>query len=352
MRNSWKQPLVYLNIINTAGGLGDLIARLPAFKYLNEAYPHISATVWSQDYFVELGKYLLPENERLFHAPLSAARFMMSKPIVEFDMERLTTLQLHLTDHAFLILLDQLPPTKESRYYPAAPAVLFQHKYRPPGHDLDPDSWGKYIVFTVGYTSATRKWPAFHINDLAKRCAKRGLTPVLMGTTQKLDVGMTGDFIKAGVDEEINRGLFVDLVDRTTLIECLGIMQRSRAVIGVDNGLLHLAHCTDVPIVAGFTTLNPVHRVPYRRLPTFTPGSNAQRQIPYPKDLMEYMGGHGLTEVVAATVPCINSKPHCQSEGFAINQDWRKCVYGDYACTLEMSASQFETALKKLNVLT
>jgi hypothetical protein len=76
MRNNWKQPLVYLNIINTAGGLGDLIARLPAFKYLNEHYPHITCTVWSQDYFVDLANYLLPPNERMFHAPLSQARFM------------------------------------------------------------------------------------------------------------------------------------------------------------------------------------------------------------------------------------------------------------------------------------
>jgi len=35
-------------------------------------------------------------------------------------------------------------------------------------------------------------------------------------------------------------------------------------IIGLDNGLIHLAGMTDVPIVAGYTTVDPYYRVPYR----------------------------------------------------------------------------------------
>ena len=334
MRESWSPPKVHLNILSSNGGMGDLIARIPAIKYMLEASPHTSTTVYWQDYFVELARYLLPEHERLKHGAIGDAKWNMARPIIEFDMERLTTLQLHLTDHAFLILMDQMPPDDESRFYPAAPVVVragLNYMMKDAGLATAP-----YIVFTIGYTSNTRRWPAAHINTLAKRVRQHGLTPVLLGTTKKLNVGLEGDYIKAGVDEDIDRSLFVDLVDRTSLIECLGIIQRARAVVGVDNGLLHLAHCTDVPVVAGFTSLDPKHRVPYRRWPGGRAGD---------------WSVHGLTKVITASTPCINGKPHCQSEGFAINQDWRSCIFGDYACTLEMSSSQFETALKKLNVL-
>lgn len=328
MRESWSPPATHLNIMCTQGGMGDLIARIPAIKHL-ETYPHIAATVYWQDYFIDLARYLLPESKRLKHKVISESTWEMPKPVIEFDQERLTSLQLHLTDQAFLMIFDQLPPTPESRFYPQAPLVTKSLGVV----DMTIDEWlidcsserKPYIVFTVGYTSNTRKWPSAFINGLAKSVRAQGLTPVLLGTTKKLNVGLEGDYIKAGVDEEIDRSLFVDLVDRTSLIECLGIIQRSKAVIGVDNGLLHLAACTNVPIVAGYTTLNPKHRVPVRP--------------------------EGQTEVVCSDVPCINSKPHCQSEGFAINQDWRECIFGDYACTLTMSASRFESALKRLGVL-
>jgi len=35
-------------------------------------------------------------------------------------------------------------------------------------------------------------------------------------------------------------------------------------VVGLDNGLIHLAGLTDVPIVAGYTTVDPYFRLPWR----------------------------------------------------------------------------------------
>lgn len=316
MRDGWSPPPVKLNIMSTHGGMGDLIARLPAIRHIAANYPHIAMMVWWQDYFVDLAEYLLPGTNMLKHRPISQAPWEMPKPIIEFDMERLTTLQLHLTDHAFLILLDQLPPTPESRMYPVATSVPleFNEKF----YEVIAK---ECVIFTAGYTSETRRWPAFHINLLAKKVRAAGLAPVLLGTTKKLNVGLEGDFIKAGVDEDIDRSLFVDLVDRTNLVECLGIIQRARAVVGVDNGLLHLAHCTSTPVVVGYTTLDPKHRVPARP--------------------------QGLTEVITAAVPCGG----CQSRGFAVNHDWRTCIFDDYACLLTMSAERFYTALQKLKVL-
>lgn len=288
-----------------------MIARTPAFKFINEKYPHVSMTIWWQDYIVDLVKYLLPDNERLQHRKLSEAPYMMKKPIIEFDMDRLTTLQLHLTDHAFLIMLDQLPPTPEDRNYILAWSVSESNSIVAE----------KYIVFTVGFTSETRAWPSIHVNTLAKRLNKIGIACVLLGTTEQLSTGLEGDTIKPKVDDGIDRSLFIDLMDKTTLIGALGIMQSAEAVIGVDNGLLHLAHCTSTPVVYGFTTLKPEHRIPARPL--------------------------GVTVSLEAQVPCKG----CQSKGFARNHDWRTCLYDDYACTLTLTADRFYEKLKELGVV-
>jgi len=71
----------------------------------------------------------------------------------------------------------------------------------------------------------------------------------------------------------------------------------------------------------GFTTLLPEHRLPVREA--------------------------GLTEVLEAQVPCNG----CQSRGFAINHDWRKCIFDDYACTLTLTAERFFEKLKILGVV-
>jgi hypothetical protein len=167
----------------------------------------------------------------------------------------------------------------------------------------------------------------------------KGLTPVLLGTTEKLDVGIPNDGIEAKISSEIDKSLFVDLTNKTTLVEALGVIQRAKAVVGVDNGLLHLAHCTDVPIVYGLSSLLPEHRIPYR-----APAP--------PRTAMEaFHGGvreHGATEIIVADVPCSG----CQSRGFAINNDWRTCLFDDYACTLTLTSAKYLAKLKVLGVLT
>jgi hypothetical protein len=69
------------------------------------------------------------------------------------------------------------------------------------------------------------------------------------------------------------------------------------------------------------TSLIPEHRVPYRK--------------------------EGRTEVIVPTLPCGG----CQSKGFAVNMDWRRCIFDDYACTLELTANRFFERLEKLGAV-
>jgi ADP-heptose:LPS heptosyltransferase len=42
------------------------------------------------------------------------------------------------------------------------------------------------------------------------------------------------------------------------------IIAGAKTIVGVDNGLLHVAGCTNIPIVGGYTSVDPEHRMPYR----------------------------------------------------------------------------------------
>lgn len=338
MREGWSPPPVHINVISSHGGMGDMIARIPAIRHGLQSLHHLTLCVWWPDYFLDLAQYLLPGGPRLTHRRLSEAPYAMAKPLVTFDPDRVTSLSLHLTTQAFLMLYDQVPPSQEAMRYPRPELVEFPPSlYLKSRRELLKRS---YVVFTVGFTSRTRQWPSVHINRLAVKVREAGLEPVLLGTSNEMVTGEPNDNIKTRIDDGIDKILFTDLTNKTTLVEALGIMQRAKAVVGVDNGLLHLAHCTAVPIVYGLTTLKAEHRIPFRN-------------SSYLHDDMTYWppgkwrAKHGLTEVITAQVPCNG----CQSRGTFINHDWRTCLFDDYACTLTLTADRFFQALRTLGVV-
>lgn len=341
LREGWSPPPVHLNIISGQGGLGDTLARLPAFRYMHDEFPHVSSCIYIQDGWLDLVKFLLPETDRRKYRPYSEARHGMKKPMIVFEKDRLTTLNLHLTDHAFLILMDMLPPSQEAKAYVNAPYVTL-----PLNEKFLPTIAKETVIFTTDYTAPSRQWPAVHINALAKKCLEAGLQPVLLGTTEPIPTGAEADDIIPRQTSGLNANRFIDLRDKTSLLEALGIIQRAKAVVGVDNGLLHLAHCTDTPVVMGFTSLKPEHRVPVR-IGNPLGMDLLAADVGLDVDEQRLRRGAQLTSTIEAKVPCKG----CQSRGFAINHDWRTCLFDDYACTLTLSADRFWTRLQRLGVV-
>ncbi len=312
MRPGFNPPQAHLNVISSHGGLGDAIARLPAFRYVNREFKHVSQTVYVQDPWLDLCRFLLPESDRLQFKALSTAAFFIKDPVVDFGADRLSSLRLHLTEHAFLIMTDSLSESIREYEYPLASLV-------PETAEMTVTS--PYVCFTTDSTAPARAWPVGHINGLATRLREQGLACVLLGRSTPIPAG--DGVISPKAADGIDTSLFIDLRDKTSLIEALGVMQRSKAVVGVDNGLLHLACCTNVPVVIGYTSLKARHRVPFRKV--------------------------NLTQFIEAAVPCGG----CQSRGDFINHDWKYCIpeYNDYACTLTMTADKFYKCLQDLHVV-
>jgi ADP-heptose:LPS heptosyltransferase len=316
-RKGTKITPLRMNAVLERGGLGDNICRLPALKYIFEHHPHVSFDLWVPDYFVELAEHALkPWAKR--------ATIRSFKDIQEgLDEEQYaistsekwhTTLHTHLVHHAFHALADRHPDDHDCTYLRLRlDEIDISHIEKLPE---------RYAVIPTGFTAPAREMIPSAVNGLSEWLNEQGVTPVYLGKKES-PLGNTNS-ITPEFKDDIDYTLGIDLRDKTNLLECGKILSGALAVIGLDNGLLHLAGMTDVPIVAGYTTLHPDHRMPYRR---------------------GQLGWRVSAVVPDARLDC----RFCQSNThFIMKHDYRKCFYDDYICTKSMTADTWIEATKKI----
>jgi ADP-heptose:LPS heptosyltransferase len=162
----------------------------------------------------------------------------------------------------------------------------------------------RYAVITTGVTTPSRNIKPEYYNMIIDHVIAKGLTPVFLGKR----VTGTGNQrnIHTVYSDQVNYKLGVDLLDKTSLMQAASIMSRAAFVVGHDNGLLHLAGCTEVPIVFGYNLASPEHREPVRQI-----GKVYNVHLEH-KDL-------------ACTF--------CQSNtNFVIGYNFRQCFYADLKC--------------------
>jgi len=307
------RPIKEINILSHYGGLGDSVARLPAVNYILEKYEHIQhVNLFVQDYFVEVAQLLLWRHA----ARLTVRGYSMLEGVLTSQPEDTpgmmcdnihhTTLRSHLTDHAFHCLADEQVGSRHKRY--------LQFGFPKQGQ-------GDYVVITTGFTSPTREWLPSSVNDTVDWIAEQGYKVKFLGKStveywQSRGKTSTANFREAEID--FSKG--EDLRDKTDLIEAARIMAQAKAVVGIDNGLLHLAACSSVPIIFGFTSVKPEHRLPYRQ-----PG-----------------------EITLSVLPDKECR-FCQSKmGFVYKFDFRRCYTNTYKCVASMGARKFIEALREV----
>ena len=293
----------HANVHSNYGGIGDAIARLPAIRWIMREQPHIRMTVYWHDYFFELAHVLLPPNEQFRYLPKSHVYWADGHiPMINFTPETVSSSQFDLVDYAFIRICQRLPPTPEDKFYPKIPTVPKEKK----------------IIIAPCYTSETRKWKGEFINLVAKGIKDLGFEPVFLGETQPYAVG-NGETTAPKLPEGIDLTLGTDKINKLSLVETLHEINRASAIVGLDNGLLHLSACTDTPSVWGFTSVYSHLRIP--------------------KDVKH--------SVITADVSCYG----CQSRAYLLDHDFRECINKDYACLDTMKAEKFLDGLKKVLAL-
>jgi hypothetical protein len=283
--------------------LGDMICWMPAIEYVAENYNFVLGHLMVPPFFHEIAANIMRKYphwrvhtklpERLADgAPL---KLPMDHPINATGM--------HLIDLGFVYFTGINPVPEGAKLYSrldledvAMPKEL--------------EDIGAYVVMTPGASAVTRTMLPSVFNAITKHLQSKGITPVFLGDREMYNR-------KIGFDERYDLTVGVDLIGKTTLLQAAKIMEFARMVMGIDNGLLHLAALTDVTILYGYTMTGPEQRRVYRE--------------------------HGHTVELYANkkdVPCL----FCQERvRFFIDHHFTNCIYkeNEPACVKALNAESW-----------
>ena len=159
-----------------------------------------------------------------------------------------------MTDFAFHSLANKQVDIKYKNYLKLNLDWIHTDKFKLPK---------EYVVITTGFTAKVREFLPDKVNAIVRYLNERKMPVVFLG--QKQTHAGINDFIIIGnFNEEIDYSKGINLVDKTSLLEAGKIIAQSKSIIAIDCGLMHLAGCSEVPIVGGFTSVSPHLRNPVR----------------------------------------------------------------------------------------
>lgn len=310
---SYKPLKKTVNVVLMNGGVGDHVSgSLVAISYMVKRYPWIEFLVWAPDFLVEFGRNVLPGVSIHGYSEMEAKGYNPDLPTKTTAWDgTVSPMKIHCADYAFLKLCDELPAVEHKNSLRVNFKPISIKQFNLPK---------KYVVLTTMSTVGVRAWPADSVYRVVSYVKSKGYTPVFVGQEKTPSGGAFTIEGKAAVD--FSTGL--NLVNRTSLLQVAKIMQGAAAVVGVDNGLLHVAACTDVSIVAGYTTVAPEIRAPIR---ADTVGLNWYPVVP------------------DKSLGC----RFCQSStNFLYDVNYTKCMEKDVKCTLQLVAGKFIEHLYKI----
>lgn len=244
-----------INVSLSDGGMGDIIAGFPTIKYMHDTYKHLNILLFLPDFLWDLGKNVFADTS------ISVRNYTTAKK--KFDTSKIhlntrvlakhSSLKCHATKYSFHTLCDEDPLTEWMNYLPIKPDKIDISRFDLPE---------KYVVVTTGYTAPNREFIAPYVNELVEWIKSRGYDVVFLGKTQAATGA--GFEIKGSFSNEIDYSKGYSFINKTKITEAAKIIAGAKTIVGLDNGLMHLAACTEIPVVCGYTNVNPRARMPYR----------------------------------------------------------------------------------------
>lgn len=302
-----------INVLLGDGGMGDQLCALVAVNHIIKYYSWINPLVWVPDYLLDFSKHVLPKGVSIRDYTTGAKKFNSQLIGVTTQWKgQHTPMRTHPVDYAFHQLTDSHLYTNEDKNY---------LKIRQEEIDLSRFPLPKdYFVITPCWVQKVKRFAPNAVDQICEYLTTKGLTPVFLGK-EKTETGRGADIVAKKVDFDASKGL--NLINQTDLLESAAIIQGAKLFIGIDGGLVHLAGCTDVKIVAGYTFANSSHLMPIRN----------------------NMIGYNVFPVE----PSVDLKCRfCQSNwGLLYSHDFRSCLYQDFKCVDDMSFENFKDKIDK-----
>lgn len=297
-RDGARSECFPINFEFAGGGMGDYICWLPALQWIVKNCAWVHGRIWAPAYFIEFVRHFF-EGVPNWQVKLiekfkdEAEKGSLCRGLATAPNQLLNATGCNLLRQGFanFVNLDTVP---HGTTYPQLDLSNKQLPKQLRGLEK------KYVVFTPGGTTRSRFVSAKHWNPLIAFVKELGLIPVFLGKVQLADVH------RSYFDDEVNYQDGIDLREKTSLIEAALVMKESACVIGLDNGLLHLAACTDASIIFAYNIAHPIERRPVR--PT---GKMIELTLT-PQELA-----------------CI----HCQTNlKLLYTHNFKNCIYGDTKC--------------------
>lgn len=243
-----------MEIGKDSAAMGDMICWLTSIKFVAENYNYIQGHLIVPYWFIEVAANIMREYPHWRVHSRIPERLSSGAPLRCPSVNPVNATMMHLVDLGFIYFAGMLPPNDEARNYP-------ELNLEDVGiHGAVADLKGNYVVMTPGTTALTRMMLPSAFNGAVDHLLKLGITPVFLGT-ESMDRGKR----PIAFNEAYRLDLGLNLIGKTSLMEAAKIMEGAKFVMGIDNGLLHLAGMTDVPIVFGYTMAGPNQRRIYRQ---------------------------------------------------------------------------------------
>lgn len=292
-----------LHLVLNAGGMGDIIHCIPAVKSIIAHYPWQNYHVWVPDYLVELFKKALPKVKVGAFKDSPKKCDGVKEGIICFDEAgRHSSMRTHLTDYAFFMLMDRLPYDNTERNFSTVRPKANIKRFNLPE---------KYVVISPYFRSTLRQMLPGHLNKIRDLVKQRGYSVVLLGSAKQPYNGAK-DVNTNGARAWDGEGC-IDLCEKTSVLEALEILWGAHSLITMDGGLMHLCCLTKTPVVAGFTSVDPKTRLPYK--------------------------SGELTDQVRVVEPDVSCK-YCQSTWCMVyntQHNFNDCFFKDFQCVKEIT---------------
>ena len=322
-RTNTKWHQTRLHFLFGQGGVGDYINWIPAFEWLIKENPHIKGFIYVPDSFYEFFNYAINQVCQNHKWDILKSTEFKSKLKTGDGVVNINDFKLfinatgsHLMDFGFMVYCCLQSPPKE---YNRLPVITYSDKE---SHQMLNEIGDKpYAVFTPGATSKVRTMPAKAFNTLVEYVSSKGVTPVFLGRN---DFAQSKTYF-ATFDKDYDFTKGVSLLNRTSLLQANHIISNAKFVLGLDNGLLHLAGTTKTPILFGHT-ITDVHHRDIRRLEGKTINITVKQEL----------------------LKCIGCQSHMR---YIIGHKFVNCVYNDNICLEYLFSNDCETWKQAIDIV-
>ena len=244
-----------------AGGMGDYINYAAALKWIAERAPWVHGTVFISPFLIEFLEYIFKPYP---HWKIRSGDHIKLESDICF-MGPEIQMPTHLANHQLLNATGAHLMDLGFAYYanmntaPADWTLPFAEFPENKVHAELRGQTGKYVVITPGAVTVARYVTGEHLNPIIRHVKSLGLLPVFLGKDE------VSKFVKPMFADDIAFDEGLDLRNKTTVCQAAAIMERAACVLGLDNGLLHLAACTKANVIFGYNITSVKHREPRRR---------------------------------------------------------------------------------------